>query len=315
MGYLMDPEKLTEDMKDDIWIRDEYSCRFCGDTIARHELTVTFLVPLDKGGTRSLANVVSKCQKCIREGVIRPISDGEERNVMNLMRDLLAVEHPKEDMELERDFEEEVKDLNYRLISLTEENRSLMDEMDKKTSLAIAYKKKLERSQHDYDNLKRRQSGDVEMRVKNGLKDLVMGIIETVDNMERGMAEAGKLDDSREISSLISGMNLTLKSLLQTLKNNDVKRIDPLGKPFDPKVHEALKTRVEERAFENTVIEVESAGYILGDSLLRPAKVVVSKGGRKRPRPEEDVEWDEEEDLWGDLAKDLEEEMEWEEDE
>ena len=309
----MDPEKLTQEMKDDIWIRDEYSCRFCGDTIARHELTVTFLVPPEKGGHRSLANVVSKCPRCIREGVIRPILDGEERNVMNLMRDLLAVEKPKEEMEVERDLEEEVKELNYRLISLSEENRSLMEEMDKKTSLAIAYKKKLERSQHDYDNLKRRQSSDVEMRVKNGLKDLIMGIIDTVDNMERGVAEAGKLGDSREISSLISGMNVTLKSLLQALKNSDVKRIDPLGKPFDPKVHEALKTMVEERAFENTVIEVESAGYMLGDNLLRPAKVVVSRGGEKRPRPEEEVEWDEEEDLWGDLAKDIEEELEWEE--
>lgn len=313
MGYLMDPDKLTQEMKDDIWIRDEYSCRFCGDTIARHELTVTFLVPPEKGGPRSLANVVSKCPRCIREGVIRPISDGEERNVMNLMRDLLAVEKPREEMEVERDLEEEAKELNYRLISLSEESRSLMEEMDKKTSLAIAYRKKLERSQHDYDNLKRRQSSDVEMRVKNGLKDLIMGIIDTVDNMERGVAEAGKLGDDREISSLISGMNVTLKSLLQTLKNSDVKRIDPLGKPFDPKVHEALKTMVEERAFENTVIEVESAGYMLGDNLLRPAKVVVSRGGEKRPRPEEEVEWDEEEDLWGDLAKDIEEELEWEE--
>ncbi|MCK5774111.1 MAG: nucleotide exchange factor GrpE [Thermoplasmata archaeon] len=309
----MDPDKLTQEMKDDIWIRDEYSCRFCGDTIGRHELTVTFLLPLEQGGTRSLANVVSKCPRCVREGVISPITGEAERSVVNLMRDLLAVEHPKDELELDRDLEEEVKELNYRLISLTEEAQSLMEELDKKTSLAIAYKKKLERSQKDYDNLKRRQSSDVEMRVKNGMKDLIMGIIDTVDNMERGIVEAQKLGDNREMSSLISGMNVILKSLLHTLKNNDVKRIDPLGKPFDPKVHEALKTMVEERAFENTVIEVESAGYMLGDTLLRPAKVVVSRGGTKRPRPEEEVEWDQEEDLWGDLAKDIEEELEWEE--
>jgi molecular chaperone GrpE len=65
--------------------------------------------------------------------------------------------------------------------------------------------------------------------------------------------------------------------MLTVLARHGVARMEADGEPFDPELHEAVGTRDTEEAPPNTVVDVARAGYRIGDRVLRPARVVVSK--------------------------------------
>ena len=97
-----------------------------------------------------------------------------------------------------------------------------------------------------------------------------------VDNLERAVEHG---DGNGQ--SVIEGVRLVLKSLLDVLERHGVKRIDAVGERFDPTRHEAM-AQVESAEHEpNQVVEQHHSGYLLHDRLLRPALVTVS--GRKSP--------------------------------
>jgi len=64
---------------------------------------------------------------------------------------------------------------------------------------------------------------------------------------------------------------------LDILKRQGVTRIDALGKPFDPNLHQAVMQQTARDQPPNTVVQVLEKGYTIHDRVLRPAKVVVSK--------------------------------------
>ena len=86
---------------------------------------------------------------------------------------------------------------------------------------------------------------------------------------------------SEGAKSLIQGVELTEKDLLSRLARFNVKPIEPEGKKFDPNMHEALFEVPDETVVAGTVMQVVERGYAIGDRVLRPAKVGVSRGGPK----------------------------------
>ena len=140
--------------------------------------------------------------------------------------------------------------------------------------LAMAREQSL-RAAAEMQNIRRRAEQDVEKAHKFGLEKFVNDMLPVVDNLERAITAAGQ--EGAEMASVIEGVELTLKSLIDGLKRHKVEEIDPEGQPFDPQLHQAM-TMVEQPDVEpNTVINVFQKGYTLHGRLVRPAMVVVSK--------------------------------------
>ena len=79
------------------------------------------------------------------------------------------------------------------------------------------------------------------------------------------------------MESIKEGKALTLTQLNKVLKSQGVEEVDPMGKAFDPELHQAMATEVSTEFPPGTVVRVFQKGYRLHERLLRPAMVVVSK--------------------------------------
>ena len=86
---------------------------------------------------------------------------------------------------------------------------------------------------------------------------------------------------SRACKALIDGVELTERSLINALEKNGVKKFDPSGQKFDPNFQQAMYEVPDASVPAGTVVQVVQAGFMLGERVLRPALVGVSKGGAK----------------------------------
>jgi len=127
-----------------------------------------------------------------------------------------------------------------------------------------------QRTKADFENFRKRMTAEVEAAQVRGKVSVAREVIEAVDNLERALEAAG------EGESLSSGVEMVLGGLRETLARNGVEAVDPKGERFDPNRHEALSTQPVEGAESGTVVEVLQKGYVLGEQLVRPARVVVS---------------------------------------
>jgi molecular chaperone GrpE len=101
---------------------------------------------------------------------------------------------------------------------------------------------------------------------------LVKDILPILDNFERALQHAPDPEDP-----FVEGVRMIFSQLNEVLKNRGVVSIEAQGQMFDPNIHEAL-AQVESALPRGTVVQVYERGYKIGNHLLRPAKVIVSKG-------------------------------------
>jgi molecular chaperone GrpE len=135
------------------------------------------------------------------------------------------------------------------------------------------------RERADLENLKKRSAKERQDAVRFGNESLLRDLLPVVDNLERAIGAAGGGGNGK---SLVEGVELVLKSFMDTLQRNGVERVPAKGAPFDPAVHEAVAYGDSPSHPAQQVNAEHQAGYRLNDRLLRPAKVTVSKG---RPGP------------------------------
>jgi len=128
-----------------------------------------------------------------------------------------------------------------------------------------------QRAQADFENYRKRTAKDVASAGERAKIGLVRDLLPVVDNLERALASAGDTD-----SALAEGVRLVLSELQGVFVREGVTAIAPAGDEFDPTVHEAISTRSEDGAKPGVVVEVVEKGYRLGDTVIRPARVVVS---------------------------------------
>lgn len=130
------------------------------------------------------------------------------------------------------------------------------------------------RIQADFENYKRRARLDQEAAQKYRAQSLVTEILPALDNFERAL----KVDsDDDKTKSILQGMDMVYRSLLEALKKEGVEAIEAVGKPFDPHMHQAVM-QVEESGYEpNTVVEEFQKGYMLKDRVIRPSMVKVNQ--------------------------------------
>ncbi|MBU2114794.1 MAG: nucleotide exchange factor GrpE, partial [Gammaproteobacteria bacterium] len=95
------------------------------------------------------------------------------------------------------------------------------------------------------------------------------------DNLERALAFINRDDEA--LKGVVEGVELTMKSFLDTVAKYGVNQIDPLGQPFNPELHQAMSIQPSADVAPNSVTFVMQKGYELNGRLLRPAMVGVSK--------------------------------------
>jgi molecular chaperone GrpE len=141
---------------------------------------------------------------------------------------------------------------------------ALTAERDKYLELA-------QRTQADFENYRKRAAKDAANAGSRAKVGLVRELLPVLDNLERALEHAD------EGESLLEGVRLVHSDLIGVLQRSGVEAFDPAGEPFDPTIHEALSTRPQDGGQPGTVVEVVEKGYRLNDTILRPARVVVSQ--------------------------------------
>lgn len=128
-----------------------------------------------------------------------------------------------------------------------------------------------QRTKADFENYRKRATRELAAAGVRGKAELARELLPVVDNLERALESA---DDGE--ARLAEGVRLVLSELIAALERNGVSPIQPVGEPFDPNLHEALSTRAENGADPGVVLDVVQKGYRLDQTVLRPARVVVS---------------------------------------
>ena len=145
-------------------------------------------------------------------------------------------------------------------------------------------KDRLLRALADMENLRRRTEREVADAKLYGIANFARDMLGVADNLRRALdhlpAEARESADAAA-KSLIEGVEVTERDFLSRLTRHGVKKLEPQGQRFDPNLHEALFEVSDESVPAGTVVQVVESGYTIGDRVLRPAKVGVSKGGPK----------------------------------
>lgn len=142
------------------------------------------------------------------------------------------------------------------------------------------FRDKMLRTAAEFDNYKKRMERDRLSALKYASESVLREILPVVDNLERALAQGvvAGVDAQASLASLLEGVQLTLKSLLAALEKFEVKPMDSIGKPFDPKIHEALVMEASDEIPASHVLSEFEKGYLYKDRLLRVAKVIVSSG-------------------------------------
>ena len=147
---------------------------------------------------------------------------------------------------------------------------------------------RLLRSHAEMDNMRKRTERDKEDMAKYAITKFARDVLSVGDNLQRAIAAvpAGAAEEDPALKALVDGVAITEREFLSVLERNGVKRLDPVGEPFNPHQHQAM-TEVEDRdVAAGTVVQVYQPGYVLEDRVLRPAMVVIAKGGAKPGKPE-----------------------------
>ena len=135
-------------------------------------------------------------------------------------------------------------------------------------------KSKLVRWQADFQNLQRRAAREVLESRQNADADFAKSLLQVLDHFDMALS----VDPSKvDAKSLLDGVKITYDELRKTLTNRGIEAYDPTGKPFDPHYHEAVTQEASDKYPPMTVVQTFQQGYKIGDRVLRPAKVKVSK--------------------------------------
>jgi molecular chaperone GrpE len=140
---------------------------------------------------------------------------------------------------------------------------------------AQKYRDQLLRTAADFDNFRKRSRREAEDAQRRGKENFLKEFLPVFDNLERAATSA---DVAPDIKSVAEGIRMVLRQFGSTLDRVGIKRVETVGKAFDPALHEAIQ-HIESDEHEPGLIAAEvQPGYLLGESLVRAALVVVSKG-------------------------------------
>lgn len=161
--------------------------------------------------------------------------------------------------------------------ALLQENQDLRDEKD-------ALKDQMLRVAADMENLRRRTQRDVADARQYAISNFARDVLSIGDNLDRAISTVS--DEEKEnagttLAALVEGVEMTGREMVRVFAKHGITKEEPVGQKFDPNRHQAMFEVPDSSVASGTVVQVMQAGYLLGDRVLRPAMVGVSKGGPK----------------------------------
>jgi len=171
-----------------------------------------------------------------------------------------------------KELEKKVEDLEKQIETLTAEKQGVFEQ--------------LQRVSADYANFQKRAPRQIADSVAYEKKSILRSLLPSIDNFEHALSHAPSANNEEALDNIIKGIQLVFDHMLDALKGQGVKRIEALGQPFDPNLHEAMMRRSEPDKEDNIILEVYQAGYMMGEQVLRPSKVIVNKIEQEKPAEE-----------------------------
>jgi len=125
----------------------------------------------------------------------------------------------------------------------------------------------------EFENYKRRVEAEMANLVKYAAENVLVDLLPVVDDFERSIKHSR---ESKDFDALIKGVELIYQKLLKFLESRGVKTFETVGKEFNVDFHDALMQVPRSDLPPHTVVEEVEKGYMLGDKVIRHAKVIVS---------------------------------------
>ena len=145
-------------------------------------------------------------------------------------------------------------------------------------------KDRLLRTLAEMENLRKRTEREIADSRLYSVTSFARDLLVVADNMRRALeAVTPELRSAAEggVKALVDGIELTERELLKALEKNGVRQFTPQGEKFDPNVHQAMFEVPDPSVPAGSIVQVVQPGYMIGERVLRPALVGVSKGGPK----------------------------------
>lgn len=186
----------------------------------------------------------------------------------------IAVAEETEEVEEIIDKDEEVLENVDEVEESDDQETKLLAEIEQLKAQVKEEENKYFRALADYDNFKRRTALDKEALQKYKAQSVVTGILPILDNFERAIQVE---TETEEAKSLMEGMDMIYRSLVDALKSEGLEEIEALDKEFNPNFHQAVMTGNDEEKASGIVLEDMQKGYLLKDRVLRPSMVKVNE--------------------------------------
>lgn len=180
-------------------------------------------------------------------------------------------------LENEKKTEEEmVVDLKQISEKIQHENEILKDHLEKEKQNTNDYIEKWKRALADYENLSKRSTLDISNKVTSEVNKIILNFLTVYEDLIR--AKNSLVDDQKSID----GLDGIIKNMNSIFNEYNIQSIDTVGQTFNPNLHEAVSIVEDENLDDDIITEEVAKGYISGDTVIKPSKVIVSKKPSKK---------------------------------
>ncbi len=149
----------------------------------------------------------------------------------------------------------------------------------------------LQRLKAEYLNYQKRIEREREEQHRTCMREAFLKVLPVLDNLERALEASRRVEDVPEEAGaegdLLKGVELVLKHFRQVLAGEGIEPFESVGEKFDPRYHEAVMVQESAEAKPDTVLAQMERGYMMGEKVLRPARVIVSRKPREPEDPRE----------------------------
>ena len=158
-------------------------------------------------------------------------------------------------------------------VEIKDEFTELREGLEKERARADDMQKKMLYLQADFENYRKRVAAEIENRSMSATAELIINLLGLADELGLAIKTAKETAAPKELTE---GLDMTLTKLYKTLERYGLRRIEAVGRPFDPMLHEAVEGVPTDKSPEGTVVEEVRAGFTMGEKVIRPSVVKVS---------------------------------------
>ena len=188
---------------------------------------------------------------------------------------------PEQDQETTNNLAEDVNvaiDVTMEIESAATEPAEELSEVDQLKAQVADAEKRVLMAHADLENYRKRTRRDMQDQMKYASLPLMNGVLESVDNLQRAIES---YEQEPNGDGLAQGVAMVSAQISKVLEEHGCKKIDAVGQPFDPNLHQALQMQASDDHPANTVMQDLRPGFQLHDRLIRPTQVFVSTGPAK----------------------------------